>query len=139
MKRYAINKELSKHVLDELQECIQMKECYNNVVNVLVSYVRQFKCEKWVVGYGYMPTNIRNILVRHAFVIDRVSGSVIDPTVMLQEKHERQYVVFAELVPYEYIDLIRENDDYADLKMQLLDKELLMVNQLTNEGYHCIG
>lgn len=63
-----------------------MKECYNNIFNVVTDYIPKFRCSLWRVAYGYMKV-FDNVYCRHCFVIDE-NNKVIDPTLYTTERQD---------------------------------------------------
>lgn len=111
IKTYKMNYEESKKVYEECSDCIEMKNCYNNIFNVMFHNGEKFRSGEWKIAYGYY-TAIDNLMARHCFIV--ANGSeVIDPTVFTQSKQdkERLYMSYKEFEDLEeYLDALDKDD-----------------------------
>ncbi|MGM9929249.1 MAG: hypothetical protein ACI35P_15000 [Bacillus sp. (in: firmicutes)] len=135
---YRLDKELSQQVLTELGGKIAVKECYNNVANVAAYKPLKFQSGEWKICYGYMES-VQNAWVRHGFILDTVSGKVIDPTIMLQDGRDPVYRVFKELDIYEFLRLLEKEDMYPDLYYSLQKEDVALQKELEDEGFFCVN
>ncbi|MFP7486445.1 hypothetical protein SFC65_19965 [Priestia filamentosa] len=115
---HQLNIQKSKEVYKALSHSIEIKQCYNNVYNVLTSrYRKQFSSRKWKIAYGYL-SSIENIMVRHCFIIDE-EGKAIDPTIIATNRLDRaefpEYISFVVLDEEEYIKELEEAHWYPTL------------------------
>lgn len=92
MIKYQLDYDKSKEVYEYFKDAIKIKECYNNIFNILTLSNKTFREGKWKVSYGYtevMPL----VYCRHCFILDE-KDKVIDPTLFAgSEQPHRQYCV----------------------------------------------
>lgn len=120
MRKHELDVEQSKAVYEYCKSRLAMKECYNNVFNVVTDYISNFRSGKWYVAYGYV-TVFENVMCRHCFIIAE-NGKVIDPTIFTTPHldTDRQYItmkIFDDID--EYFDEIEKADYYPALDMYM--------------------
>lgn len=84
----------SKEIYESCKQNIAIKECYNNVFNVVTDYIGKFRNGEWQVAYGYVET-MAGFYCRHCFIIDE-NNKVIDPTI--HTNTDPNYSIIAEYI-----------------------------------------
>lgn len=124
MEKINLDAKKSKAVFKHCRN-IQMKECYNNIFNVVTDYIPKFRCSLWRVAYGYMKV-FDNVYCRHCFVIDE-NNKVIDPTLYTTERQDidgKEYFVSYIFDDIDgYFEAIENNDYMPALEYYLKEND----------------
>lgn len=136
MLNYSLDIEKSKEVYEYFKDNLRIKECYNNIFNLLTLCPKTFRNGKWKIAYGYVGV-LANLYCRHCFIIDN-EGKVIDPTIYTSSEPntQREYYVMATFNNTdEYLNAI-ENDNYMPaLENYLRDKDKQAYEWANEKGY----
>ncbi|MGF7035356.1 hypothetical protein J2T17_006364 [Paenibacillus mucilaginosus] len=104
----------------------EVKECYQNIFEIVLKYNKKFATGKWKIAYGYLLEPNLSSMIRHCFIINE-NNEAIDPTLYTysEDKQERDYISFKLFDSLdEYEDMLRENDLKPDLVFCLMDLDL---------------
>ena len=142
IKEHELNVELSREVFNKCKDYIESKGCYNNVFNVIQYYSRNFgKDGDWKIAYGFMKS-VRNIMVRHAFIIDK-DGRVVDPTIIrspyFKDDDSIFYITFKIFEYDEYINALINNDNQPDFYNVFTEEESQAREWGFKRGLICTG
>lgn len=140
MLKYALDKEKSKEIYDYFKDRITVKECYNNVFNVVSASPKTFRSGKWKAAYVYM-TVFENLLCRHCFIIGE-NGKVIDPTIFAAShiREDRQYFTMKVFDDIEtFFEAIEQDNYYPALDRYLKDDSKAAQKWAAENGYILTG
>ncbi|MCC3687523.1 hypothetical protein LLR47_20165 [Bacillus cereus] len=93
IQEHKFNAKLSMEVYEACKDSVEIKQCYNNVFNVLSDwdYSGKFYSGEWKIAYGYVSIHdIEGIMARHAFILDE-NNNVIDPTIVATSSFDKDY------------------------------------------------
>lgn len=139
MIKYQLDYDKSKEVYELFKNEVKIKECYNNVFNVLTLNNTTFREGKWKVAYGYTET-IPLVYCRHCFILDE-NNKVIDPTLFTnsEQPHRQYYVMYAFDDVDEYLNAIENDNLMPALNGYLKEYEKSAYEWAKTEGIVLIG
>ena len=136
MRKYKLDYDKSKEIYKSCKSHIKIKECYNNIFNVVTDYISNFRSNKWKVAYGY--TEVMPLLYcRHCFIIDE-NKNVIDPTICTNANPNinREYItikIFDDID--EYFTAIERENYMPALDYYLKENAKTTQNKANKKGY----
>ena len=138
--KYQLDYEKSKAVYEYCNDRLAVKQCYNNVFNVVTDYISKFRLGEWKVAYGYM-TVFENVMCRHCFIIDE-NDKVIDPTIFTTTNicADREYIsmkIFDDIDVY--FNAIEQENYYPALDKHLRENVLQMQKWADKNGLILTG
>lgn len=135
MKKYKLNKKVSKEMYLRHKGIVTFKGCYDNVYNIVTKerMLYNFLYSDYKVCYGAWSVGDKsNLYAKHCFFL--VGGKVVDPTYYTTTEIDRDYLIFKELSIKEYIDmLLKTNGDVSlmremnKIQMELMSKGILLI------------
>jgi hypothetical protein len=138
MQKYALNIDKSKEVAEHCRKHLKLKMCYNNVFNVVTTYIDNFHNGKWKIAYGYI-SSVANLLCRHCFIIDE-NNDVIDPTIALRNDVDAEYYtmkIFDDID--EYFNAVSQGQYYPALERYLYENDKQAQKWADENGFILIG
>ena len=139
MIKYQLDYDKSKEVYEQFKNEIKIKECYNNVFNILTLNNATFREGKWKVCYGY--TEVMPLLYcRHCFILDE-NNKVIDPTLFAgsEQPHRQYYVLYSFDDVDKYLSTIENDNLMPALNGYLKEYEKSAYEWAKTEGIALIG
>jgi len=110
--KHEMDVDLTLSVYEECKHSIEMKQCYNNIFNVLTRSYNKFSSGEWRVAYGYVLV-VQNIMARHCFIVTK-DNTIVDPTLVttssFDKYKDKYYISFKIFELQEYLDAIERND-----------------------------
>ena len=100
----AMDPSASLAVGEKYQKAIKPKECYDNIVRLLLDTDIMASSPKLRVAFGGVES-IGGLFVRHAFFFDTDSGKVVDPTLSKTRAGEvRRYLIAVDFSFDEFLE-----------------------------------
>ena len=144
MKRYA-DKKKSSQVCKKNKKYISKKLCYNNVFSVYTNddeIHQKIEMGEIMIEYGYVEV-FEDVYTRHAYFVDMVRETVIDPTLPLldsfEEKKTIAYIPLHSFKEEEYLEAIESESNMPALMRYLRKKDHKLQRDLFDEGIICVG
>ena len=139
MIKYQLDYDKSKEVYEYFKNEVKIKECYNNVFNILTLSNATFREGKWKVAYGFTET-IPLVYCRHCFILDE-NDKVIDPTLFTnsEQPHRQYYVMYAFDNVDEYLNAIELDNLMPALDNYLREQEKTAYEWAKTEGIVLFG
>lgn len=117
-------------MFENCKESIAIKECFNNVFNVVMNYSGEFHQGNWKVAYGYYPVSVKGtdgMYAKHCFIVNQ-DNDVIDPTIILQRwrklDKDTEYISHTIFELEDYINALESENGQPALYNYLYKTEL---------------
>lgn len=89
MDKRSLDVKTSRILFRENRDIVKVKQCYENVYRLMSRFPRHFSDGTYRVAYGYIDSGIPQILIRHAFLVDK-NGRIVDPTIVASHEKRKE-------------------------------------------------
>ena len=136
------NTEKSSVFARQYAEHIKPKDCYSNVLRMVLRGDFLHHHPKYLVAYGAVEIPVENVdialFAKHAFFIDGETGDVIDPTIPAERDYEEgtRYIVAKTMNLNDYLSFVLDDKtcDFWD-NLHLRDYAQEMERWARQQGY----
>ena len=137
MKKFYLDKQESRKLLEQYDFLIAMKECYDNVYRL---FLHNAIPNHYNICYGFIKVQ-DNLYAKHCFLQDKNTDKIVDATILKASRkpEDVDYIIMKSFGKEKYRDLLLE-DGFTDLDTTLrMETFEFMQKAMEEEQIVCCG